>query len=51
MQHTELKSSLRRYGFNMTIFGTIAAQVGGVVLLVIVIILSETLNGTAAASA
>ena len=45
------KASKRDYGVAMTIFGLISTQVGSVVLLVIVIVLTETLSGTAATSA
>ena len=40
----------RRYAFNMSIFGSVAVSVGGILAYVITIILSQTLSGTAAQS-
>lgn len=47
----EQKKAKRSYGFNMSVWANIATQLGGAIMLVIVIILSETLSGTAATSA
>ncbi|KAK5714973.1 hypothetical protein LTR15_010389 [Elasticomyces elasticus] len=41
----------RKYGVTMTIFGQISNQIGSVLLLVVVMILTQTLTGTAATSA
>lgn len=46
----EAKAKRRRYGFSMTVFGSINSIVGGVIMLVVTIILSKTLNGVAAES-
>lgn len=46
----EAGAKRRRYGFSMTVFGTINSIAGGVVMLVITIILSTTLDGAAAES-
>jgi hypothetical protein len=40
----------RKYGFNMSLLGMVANGVGGIVVFVIVIILTQTLSGTAAQS-
>ena len=45
------KTMQRSYGFRMSILGQISTQAGSVVLLVVVVILSETLTGAAANSA
>ncbi|KAK4902931.1 hypothetical protein LTR27_000870 [Elasticomyces elasticus] len=50
--HTGSKQHARRkYGVTMTIFGQISNQIGSVLLLVVVMILTQTLTGTAATSA
>lgn len=43
-------SARRRYAFNMSIFGSVAVSIGGILAYVVTIILSQTLSGTAAQS-
>ena len=40
----------RKYGFNMSLLGMVANGVGGTLVFVVVIILSQTLSGEAAQS-